>query len=151
MPARCRSPWLSSFHASFGSQCQRFLGRLRVEHFDGDAEVDEHVIALTCLRNEGKRDDLAAAQPADPDLAVRPGLGEHVDRPQAHQAVSSSSTLSSRTPSAFGSVVLASSTASTTAPSAIVPREESRKCSPKCSGVKCESAPSRTEIFVTPV
>ena len=44
-----------------------------------------------------------------------------------------------------------SSTASTSAPSAIVPRDESRKCSRKCSGVKCDSAPSRTDTFVTPV
>ena len=38
---------------------------------------------------------------------------------------------------------------STSAPSASVPREASSKCSRKCAGVKCESAPRRTRIRVT--
>src|SRR4029453_12900531 len=124
MPARCRSPWSSSFQSSFNSQCQRLLGRLPVEDLHGNAEVDEDVVAHLRAGDECERDDLAAAQPAGPGLAVLPGLGEHVYRAEAHQAVSSTWTLSSTTPCAFASVVLVSSTASTTAPSAIVPRAE---------------------------
>ena len=45
---------------------------------------------------------------------------------------------------AFGRVTSSSRTASTSAPSAIVPRDASSKCSRKCSGVKWDSAPSRT-------
>src|SRR5687768_13961084 len=104
MPARYRSLESSSSRTSFCSQRERLLRRLRVEHLDRDAEVDEHVITLPRLGHEREWDDLAAAQSARARVSVLPGLLEDIDRAEAHQSGSSSSTLSSTTPCAFASV-----------------------------------------------
>ena len=111
-------------------------------------------VAGTRVGHEGQRDDAAVVDPAEARAAVVPDLVEAGDCTDAHQDVpavsaSSISTLSITTSRARSAATSMSTTASTVAPSAIVPSDASTKCSRKCSGVKCESAPNRTLTCVT--
>ena len=107
------------------------------------------MVAGARVGDEGERDDGAVVEPADarasrrprPRRAARSSRGTSGLRPPRSRA---------RRPSRAG-VVRRRRRARrrTAAPSASVPREASAKCSRKCSGVKCESAPSRTSTRVT--
>src|SRR5262249_24760042 len=125
----------------------RLAGRRRIENLHRDAEMKEQLVAGLRARNEGERHNRAVFEPAGAGAVVVPHLSESGERTDAHQP--STSTLSIRTPVAPGDSRSPSTTASTSAPSAGVARAASSKCSRKCSGVKCESAPSRTETRLT--
>ena len=141
----------SSSHPPSVRSAERLLGRLGLEHLHGNPEVNEHVVALpasgtnasgTILPQPSRPVRAPPSSQASSSTSIEPRHISPAPRPRRSRAPRPARSERSRS---------SSSTASTTAPSAIVPRAESRKCSRKCSGVKCDSAPRRTDTFVTPV
>src|SRR5512133_1998295 len=98
MPVRSRSPGGS--RAGSPAQAERRLRILHPQHFDRYAHVHDHVDTGLGVRNEAEADDGSVLEPADTGTFGLPDLLEHLDRPEAHQSRTSSSTLSSTTPAA---------------------------------------------------
>ena len=96
-----------------------------------------------------ERDDGAVVEPADARAVRLPGLVERTRSSRCTSGHLDLDALEDDARRARRRATSASSVASTSAPSATVPREASSKCSRKCSGVKCESAPRRTSTRVT--
>src|SRR5512132_211147 len=141
---RARFPPSDDSCAGSGAQLERRARVLGGQHLYGDAHVHDHVGAGLGLWHEPECDRASVVEPAYACPCVIPNGVEDVNRSEAHQSGTSSSTVSNTTPAASGAVASSQSVASIVAPSARVPRAASSKCSRKCSAVKCESAPSRT-------